>query len=653
MLDILNNVPQMIWTIETGNNFSFSNALWNEYTNNAKSLFDVNIIHPEDLYKMLNIWEKNILENKTLFTITHRIKSRDGIYKWFLTRSIKNESGIWFGTCTDINDIIVSEEQTLIQNIKEKEIEKRHSTEIQQAEKTRIILAEGAKILASDAIEKEIEKEIAEKIRIKLCNQAKMLAQEKKNAETTRLLLAEGAKTLAKEVIEKEQQKKIAETTRLLLAEGAITLAKEVVEAEKTRLLLAEGAKTLAKEVLQKEQQTKIAENTRLLLAEGAKTLAKEVVEAENTRLLLVEDAKNLANEVVEKEHEKQIAETTRLLLVEDAKNLAKQVLQKEEEKQIAETTRLLLAEEAKILAKKAVDKEFEKKIAEEVRIKLSDYAKVLAINVLEKDIERNLAEHTRIVLSRHAKVLAGEVLVTNQLLLQMQLEKVYLNKSNMETIAEMSHEIRNPLNGVIGIVELMSEIDLIPELKDYVDKLKEASSMLLIVVNDVLDISKIDAGKLQIECIKYKPFDIITDLFMVYLSIVESKGFTLIQDVDKEQAIYGDPHRIKQILNNLLSNAIKFTSSGSITIRTYISDGFITYYVIDTGIGIEETDMHKLFKSYSQTNSSISRLYGGSGLGLSICNKLVNLMHGKIYAESTIGSGSTFWFKIPLQNEI
>ena len=452
-----------------------------------------------------------------------------------------------------------------------------------------------------------------------LYEKAKLLATEKDTAEKIRIVLAESAKILASDAIEREIKREITE-------QKAKLLAMERDAAEKTRIHLAEGAKILASDAIERELKREIAE-------QKAKFLAIEKNNAEETRIHLAEGAKILASDAIEKEQEKQIAEDTRIELLEHAK----------------------------VLANIALTKEFEKELAERVRVKLSEYAKVLAIDVLKKDIERNLAEDTRIILSNHAKILAGEVITTNELVLQMKLDRVsdselyaIMDRANLEnraSMAEMSHEIRNPLHGVIGIIELMSDIELIPEIKEYVDGLKELSKMLLNVVNDVLDISKLDCGKLQIESILYHPYTIINDICIVYSSIVESKGLHLLHDVDKDMDVVGDPHRIKQILNNLMSNAIKFTEQGDITIKAEKIGEYIIYSVSDSGNGISNINLGKLFQPYSQLDVSTSRLYGGSGLGLSICKKLVDLMDGEIGADSREGIGSTIWIKIPCQN--
>jgi signal transduction histidine kinase len=647
LLEIINNIPQMIWKIKVNNNnieMLFANKSWSDYTNNTTNIFDNSIVHPDDISSLIN--------KKGSFSVKRRLRDNKDIYHWFLTRAVEGETGIWFGSCTDIEQVVIAEETRIelaetVANDKEFALKTRQ-IEKDISETIRITLFDKANLLSD-------EKDEAETIRIKL---AKGVERDKKTAEKIRLALidkanfleneTEGAKILANEVVEKELEKEVAEKVRLILFEKAKVLAneKDIADgkrialeqergiAEATRIELSKHAKVLADKAITNEFEKYLANERRVALEESAEILANDVIEkeqergiAEETRLELSKHAQVLADKAITDEFEKDLADERRIALKESANILS-------QEREVAEKTRIELSRYAQILANKALEKEFEKEIAEKVRVKLSEYAEVLAIRVLKKDVEKNIAEHTRIVLSNHAKVLAGEVLITNELLHQMQLDKLSVseshelqNKANMETMAEMSHEIRNPLNGVIGIVGLLADSDLRPDIREYVDSLKEASTMLLNVVTDVLDISKLDSGKLEVECIEYKPSDILADMFMVYLSITHSKGITLINECDNNLIVNGDPQKIKQILNNLISNAIKFTSDGSITIRVNVSDDFIYYYVVDTGIGISNEHLKKLFKPFSQANSSISRLYGGSGLGLHICKKLASLM--------------------------
>ncbi len=234
--------------------------------------------------------------------------------------------------------------------------------------------------------------------------------------------------------------------------------------------------------------------------------------------------------------------------------------------------------------------------------------------------------------------------------------EEATLAKSSF--LASMSHEIRTPLNGIIGMTDLILMDQDIPEQYfEHLTDIKQSSESLLEIINEILDISKIEADKLEIEEIEFSLRDVLDKVVRLLSVKTHQKklDFLCLHPPDMPDLLIGDPTHIRQILINLIGNAIKFTPEGGITlslkIKTLKKDSVsIEFEVNDTGIGIPEETMDKLFESYSQADASITRNYGGTGLGLSISQKLVELMGSKIKVKSTVGKGSSFYFTLDLK---
>ncbi len=233
-------------------------------------------------------------------------------------------------------------------------------------------------------------------------------------------------------------------------------------------------------------------------------------------------------------------------------------------------------------------------------------------------------------------------------------------SKIKSEFLADMSHEIRNPLNGVIGFINLLQKTELNKKQHEYITTIQKSAGNLLAIINDILDFSKIEAGKLRIENTPLDIRDCIDETLNLLAPHAHEKNIALIPLIysDVPPIVMGDPLRIKQIITNLVSNSIKFTDHGSIIIRVILESESISHLVIrtsvtDTGIGLSSEEQKLLFQAFNQTKIDTSRKFGGTGLGLVICKKLVEQMGGNIGVESESQKGATFWFTFQVNKYI
>lgn len=230
-------------------------------------------------------------------------------------------------------------------------------------------------------------------------------------------------------------------------------------------------------------------------------------------------------------------------------------------------------------------------------------------------------------------------------------------NQAKSTFLANMSHEIRTPMNAIIGLTHLLRRAEATPQQVERLDKIEGAGRHLLSIINDILDLSKIESGKMQLEVTDFHLSSIMQNIDSIIGEAARNKGLRVVIDEgDVPQLLRGDPTRLRQALLNYASNAVKFTEQGSVTLRAKVleasgNDLLLRFEVQDTGIGLSPEGITKLFQAFEQADSSITRKYGGTGLGLAITRKIASMMGGDVGVDSKLGQGSTFWLTARLQH--
>lgn len=352
--------------------------------------------------------------------------------------------------------------------------------------------------------------------------------------------------------------------------------------------------------------------------------------------------------ELIKLKKEKLISDKTCIELAENADVLTMEMVDKNKEQIINKKIHIELLEKSDILALEIVRKDKEKIINEKVHIELLERSDVLTLEILRKNKEKTLQEKEH-----------SELLQKSESLEEHNTELIKAKLIQEELTSFISHEIRNSLSQIININNFLQNTELTKEQKEFTDILENSSEFMLRLINNILDKKLLDFNTMEINYTPCDFFSIIQSVINSTKNQILNKGLKLNVNIPNFLSkVYTNRDNISQILINLIGNATKFTTKGNISIDVKIINESLTYYIIniiisDTGIGIEEDKLNILFNPFTQTSSEINKEYGGNGLGLYICKKILTLMNGSVSVSSIFGTGSAFTVTLPLKKAV
>ena len=623
--ELANSMPQIVWTADGDGRLDYFNQVFYEYTgtefDRAKDQGWQGIIHPDDLDKTGEVWAQ-ALKTGQPFDHEYRLRRHDGQYRWFLVRSnpvrgAGDRIERWFGTTTDIDDqrLALAERDRLLSELEAKS--NLLETVLEQLPSAVIIAdAKSGEIVFSNPGIQDVWRHPLIRSR---------------NIEEYGEWIgfhADGRRYTG---------------TDWPLARSILT--GEVIPGEDTQVLRGDGSRGVLRlrSAPVRDRHGKVTAG--VVICEDV-TEEKEILERaqrlssivdSSIDAILTTDVDGIIrswNVSAERFYRRTAAETigTDVTTLLDPGDVARE-----------------LAARARLIEQRGGSEIIEFTRDHEGHLVhgvvtmfpvLNEAGQVHAIARIVRDVtemRHAIAEKNRLEIDESAARAASRL--------------------KSEFLATMSHEVRTPLNGIIGMTDFLVDGPLTDEQRSYALIAQNSANSLLTIVNDILDFSKIEAGKLDVEYVNFGLRDVVEDTERAFAFVAQSKQVQLLSlfELDPRQMVFGDPGRLRQVLSNLIGNAIKFSAGGAVTIVASSTEpsgdrAEFEFEVRDTGIGMSEEVTATLFQPFTQADASTTRKYGGTGLGLSITKRLVELMGGSIRVTSELGRGSSFVVTLPMQ---
>jgi PAS domain S-box-containing protein len=637
--NLAETIPQIVWTAKSDGNLDYYNQRWFDYTGmnfeQTKNWGWEPVIHRDDLQNCITRWSHAVKTGEP-YEVEYRFKrAADGAYRWHLGRAIpvRDSHGIvikWFGTCTDIH-----EQKTISDERISHAAHELASLEIKRSQEFLDLIVDNLPTMV-------------------FIKEAKDLKYVRINKAIEQFLGCTEAELLGKtdyDFFPKDQADLYLGKDRTVMASGGKIEIREVQIESPTK-----GQRSLRSKIMALTGP----DGNQYLLG-----ISEDITDQKNREAAVRQANAELENKIAERTHElSMLAETIPHLVWIISGDGKPQYFNKRwieytgtSPDKLSSWEEIIHSEDV-LVSKLAWEKSMQtgQGYNAEYRIRHADgsfrwhLTRALPILDTNSKITKWFGTCTDIQDQKEA--------LSEKHILELR-EKAALESTKMksEFLANMSHEIRTPINGVIGMTSLLLDTDLNAQQKDYGETIRSSADTLLTLVNDILDLSKAEAGKIDLEIINFDLEQVVADIERTLGFTAKNKGLKILKSVATDLPVYvkGDPTRLRQVLANLVSNAIKFTSQGNVTIEVHSEfqskDQIqIRFEVTDTGIGIPKDTIGRMFKAFSQGDASTTRKFGGTGLGLSISKHLVTLMGGEIGVKSTAGNGSTFWFTLPFE---